>query len=393
MIFQSLDKKNKCKDIYCGGKIHNEISEDLTGTWDYVDTPHNVEYAKLYCGGQSIEDVCPDYLKEQWLSASQKLKAYLNSFMQAKISLEEHCFYNLVPKHFLLDFFEVKNKITEHVFDSRTRPDNYNFLLQLTKVVEDIKKRPLKLKMSNLRNLRHQLATRNFLKRLNGSDKHVKYNIFGTKTGRLTTEPKSFPILTLKKEYRTILEPNNDLFVELDFNAAELRTLLSLMGKEQPKEDIHDWNAKNIFRGLQSRKEAKERIFAWLYNPDSKDYLANRAYDKTSVKEKYWDGKAVVTPFGRKIEADEFHALNYLIQSTTADMVLRQLIKVYDLLKGSKSHIAFVIHDSLVIDLAKEDKHLLKDIFNTFSKTELGEFLISVKAGKDFGQMKEVKWT
>jgi len=46
-----------------------------------------------------------------------------------------------------------------------------------------------------------------------------------------------------------------------------------------------------------------------------------------------------------------------------------------------------------VIDLAKEDKHLLKDIFNTFSKTELGEFLISVKAGKDFGQMKEVKWT
>ena len=393
MIFQSLDNKNKCKDIYCNNKIHKKIPVDLTGTWDYVDVPYDIMYAKLYCGGKSIEDVCPDHLRKQWLDASQRLKAYLNSFMQAKISLEEHCFYDLVPQHFLLDFFEVKNEITKHVFDNYKRPENYDFLLQLTKIAEDIKNRPLKLKISNLNNLGHQLATRNFLKRLKGAEKRVKYNIYGTKTGRLTTEPKSFPILTLKKEYRTILEPNNDLYVELDFNAAELRTLLALCDKEQPKEDIHEWNAKNVFRGLQSRSEAKERIFAWLYNPDSKDYLANRAYDRTSIKEKYWDGKIVTTPFGRKIEADEFHALNYLIQSTTADMVLRQLIKVYELLKEHKSHIAFVIHDSLVIDLAKEDKPLLKDIFNVFSKTDLGEFLISVKAGKNFGQMKEIKWT
>jgi len=197
--------------------------------------------------------------------------------------------------------------------------------------------------------------------------------------------------LTLKKEHRVILEPNNDLFVELDFNAAELRTLLSLCGKEQPKEDIHEWNAKNVFRGLQSRSEAKERIFAWLYNPDSKDYLANRSYDRIAVKEKHWDGKIVETPFGRKIAADEFHALNYLIQSTTADMVLRQVIKVYDLLKNSKSHIAFIIHDSLVIDLAKEDKTLLKDIFDVFAKTDLGDFMISVQAGKNFGEMERIK--
>ena len=168
------------------------------------------------------------------------------------------------------------------------------------------------------------------------------------------------------------------------------RTLLSLCGKEQPKEDIHEWNAKNVFHA--SRKEAKERIFAWLYNPDSKDYLANTAYDRTSIKEKYWDGKIVTTPFGRKIEADEFHALNYLIQSTTADMVLRQMVKVYDLLKGSKSYIAFTIHDSLVIDLAKEDKGLLKEIFDTFAETDLGNFVVSTQAGKNFGEMKEMKW-
>jgi len=392
MIFQTLDNKHDCKSIYAAGEFVEEFSkENLSGTWEYkAGLPSGIEFAKLYCEGRSIDEICPDFLKGEWDRAGNKLRAYLNSFMHAKISLTEHCFYDLVPQHFLLDFYEVKNQITRHVFDNRGRPKNYDFLLQLTKVVEDIKTRPLNLKLNKLNALSHQIATRNFSKRLKKAEKRIKYNIFGTKTGRLSTEPKSFPILTLKKEYRSILEPNNDLYVELDFNAAELRTLLALCGKKQPKEDIHEWNAKNVFRT--SRKEAKERIFAWLYNPDSNDNLANKTYDKTSIKEKYWDGKMVTTPFDRQIEADEFHALNYLIQSTTADMVLRQVIKIFDLLKGSKSHIAFIVHDSLVIDLAKEDKELMTEIFETFAKTSLGEFAISAQAGKNFGEMKEIKW-
>ena len=393
MIFQVLDNKNKCTKIYADGAIYSDLPLELQGTWEYKDNlPPEVDFAKLYCAGANINDVCPEYLKAQWENASDKLKAYLNSFIQAKISLKEHCFYDLVPQHFLLDFYEIKNQITKYVFDNHQRPENYDFLLQLSKVVEDIKNRPLNIKFEKINAQAHELATRNFLKRLKGAEKRIKYNIFGTKTGRFTTEPKSFPVLTLKKEYRCILEPTNDFFVELDFNAAELRTLLALCDKGQPREDIHEWNAKNVFRGLQSRSEAKERIFAWLYNPNSKDYLANQAYDKTSVKEKYWDGKIVTTPFGRRIKADEFHALNYLIQSTTADMVLRQVIKIYNLLKSSKSHIAFVVHDSLVIDLAKEDKFLLKEVFDTFAKTDLGDFVVSAQVGKNFGEMRKMKW-
>ena len=392
MIFRVLDNKKICKGVYLDGKVLKELPENLTGTWEYNSyLPDNVKYAKYFCGGRTIEQVCPEYLKADWDRASNRLRAYLNSFMQAKISLEEHCFYDLVPEHFLLEFYKIKNEITKYVFDNYKKPENYDFLLQLAEMAEDIKNRPLNLNVGKIRNLTHQLSTRNFIKRLKKSKKHIKYNIFGTRTGRLTTESNSFPILTLKKELRSILEPNNDLYVELDFNAAELRALLSLCGKKQPKGDIHDWNAKNVFRGHMTRKEAKERIFAWLYNPESKDYLANRSYDRLSVKERYWDGKIVTTPFGRKIEADEFHALNYLVQSTTADMVLRQAIKIYDLLKTSKSHVAFVIHDSLVIDLAKEDRGLLKDIFGTFEKTDLGDFMISVSAGKNFGKMEKIK--
>ena len=393
MIFQTLDYKKKCTNIYVNNKIYDEVPEGLTGTWSYNSSIPDVDCANLYCGGQTIDSVCPLELENQWKASNDKMKAFMNSFIQSKIDLNQHCFYDLVPGHFLLEFYEIKNKITEHVFENYKKPENYDFLLELAKKAEEIKNQPLNINVLKLNDKKHEFVARNFLKKIKKTEPYIKYNIFGTKTGRLTTKPNSFPILTLKKEYRSILRPNNDLFVELDYNAAELRVLLTLMNMEQPKEDIHAWNAKNIFRGLVTRKEAKERIFAWLYNPDSKDHLANRAYDKANIKEKYWDGKIVKTPFGREIKADEFHALNYLIQSTTADLVLRQMIKVADLLKNVKSHVAFVIHDSIVIDFAKEDKGLISEINEAFKQNRFGEYRTSVSIGKNFGDMREVKCT
>ena len=87
------------------------------------------------------------------------------------------------------------------------------------------------------------------------------YNQFGTVTGRLTVTSNSFPIMNLDKSFRSILKPNNDLFVEFDYNAAELRTILSLSDQQQPEEDIHQWNIKKVFKQDMTRDEAKRKIF------------------------------------------------------------------------------------------------------------------------------------
>ena len=46
--------------------------------------------------------------------------------------------------------------------------------------------------------------------------------------------------------------------------------------------------------------------------------------------------------------------------------ILQKMIKIYDILDGKKSTVAFCIHDSIVIDLHADDKHLMKEIIDEF---------------------------
>ena len=81
-----------------------------------------IRYGYLQCGGKSLDDVCPDYLKDDWEHVNNKLKSFLRSFHLSKISLDDNCFYDLVPEKFLLKFCEIKNRITKHVLQNFLPP-------------------------------------------------------------------------------------------------------------------------------------------------------------------------------------------------------------------------------------------------------------------------------
>ena len=392
MLFQTLDDKKDCVGIYQDDLVFGQdLPDNLSHTWSYSGflRGREIEYAQLYCGGKTLNNACPEALTERWEHASNKLKAFIKSFATARVSLDENCFFDLVPEKFLIEFCEVKNQICEYIFENYERPANYDYLVSLTEIVEDMKYRRLNLNTKNLSMFKAD--HRKFAQNLNKIERSCKFNIYGTKTGRLTTVPKSFPILTLKKELRCAIEPHNDYFVELDFNAAELRTLLSLQGKLQPEGDIHEWNAKNVYRGLLTRDEAKKRIFAWLYNPESQDYLSSRYFSRDRVVQKYFTPGQVTTFWNKVIPSTERTALNYIIQSTCAENVLRQMIEVSNYLKGCKSYVAFPIHDSIVLDLSEEDKERLPEIIDIFSNTALGKFKVNVSAGTNFGNLERLK--
>ena len=393
MQFQTLDDKSECVGIYCEGDLffNEELSADLSHTWSYASFlgDRNVEYAQLYCRGKSLQEVCPEALRPRWDSVKKKYLSFLKSFRTARVSLNENCFYDLVPRKFLLEWCYVRDLICAHVFENYERPDNYDYLLQLTKAVDSIKWNRLNINKNNL--TMYRTKHRKFTKKINQILPYCRFNVNGTKTGRLTTFKDSFPILTLDKELRCVLEPQNDYFVELDFNAAELRTLLALQGQAQPTEDIHMWNIKNIFGGNLARDKAKKRIFAWLYNPESDDEMCEHFYGRADILKKHYKDGVVKTYFGKQIPSEPRTALNYIIQSTCAENVLRQMIKVSSYLKDSKSFVAFPVHDSIVIDLATEDKHKLDELVNIFSETELGRFMTNISVGHNFGNLKKLE--
>jgi hypothetical protein len=394
LLFQVLDAKRDCVGYFAQNQLNS--TTDLPsegGTWEYSSHlgDGNYEIAHIYANGASITDVCPEHMKADWEEIKNTLRSCLRAFKTADLSLDDNCFYDVLPEYFLYRYMNAKNEVTKHVLESFDRPENYQHMLNLVQMLSDIESRDLNIDIEPIKHLLSSVKGRNFLNRLRNSRWVCDYNAWGTVTGRLATKPKSFPILTMGKEFRGCIKPSNDWLVELDFNAAELRTLLAMAEQEQPQNDIHDWNVKNIFDGNLTREEAKVKTFAWLYSSKENKDL-ERLYNKDLVRNKYWDGFKIKTDYGRIMEnVDEHHALNYIVQSTTIDMVHEQAYKVYELLKGRKSNIMFLIHDAVYIDLAEEDRYDLVNILDTFKKTRYDTFKVNVSAGKNLGAMKELK--
>tara|TARA_Y100000034_G_scaffold136397_1_gene212610 strand:- start:1491 stop:2693 length:1203 start_codon:yes stop_codon:yes gene_type:complete len=396
MLFQIIDSKHQCSSIYSNKKIISEPEyHNLSKTWGYdsVLKDHHIEYASLYTQGQNLDQCCPDILKEDWEQVKQKHFAYIKSFEEAKVKFNDYCFYDLVPESFVMEYFDIKSQITDHVLNSYVKPENYSFLLELSELIYNIEKNKLHVDLSALDGKLYESRTRKFKEKLSRIRPHISYNVFGTITGRLTTKKDSFPILTLDKNYRHTILPTNDWFIELDFNAAELRCLLALNNQSQPEEDIHQWHGR-IFNHLlnctMSREEIKRKIFGWLYGPPNASLgipEVQRYYDKEKALQNYWDGEKIINPFGREVKADKFHALNALIQSTTSDTFLRRAIAVNKLLEGKNSFTMGLIHDSMVIDFDRKDKDILENLIKEFGNTDLGIFKVNASLGTSFGNM------
>lgn len=401
MTFQFIDKKLRCKNIYKDGKItaFNVDEETDTKTWEYhscLNNKSNIEFAYLYTNGLDFKKIAKENFPE-WKEIEKKYIAHAKAFKTAKVCLNNHCFYDFLPENFVKEFFEVKNKTTEYVLNNFEKPTNYQFLVELSKLINKIESQDLNLNLNNLRSLMIKKPARNFIYKVNKRQNHILYDIFGSITGRLTTKKDSFPILTMNKDYRGILEPQNNIFVEIDFNAAELRTVLALNGKEQPKEDLHNWHASilnKVYGDDLSREEIKRKMFAWLYGGSSTSLgipEIESFYNKENIINKYWNGKEVNTYYSRKIQSDGFHAFNTIIQSTSNDIFLRNSLKLNEFLLNRKSFISWLMHDSVTIDFSMEDKSLLDEILKIFKKTDFGDFTVNVRIGKNFKNMRKVK--
>lgn len=369
-MVQVLDIEDNCFGIYSNNKFifegyqnqllqhnlswkHSESLDDERTTYLSLFAPN--EKLSSYSGDAPVMDMVEELLESQKKAA-----------LTAKVDLSKMCFFDILPDHLMHKWFSLREAAMKNIIQSIERPKDYDILHKIHVLTTNISKQELSCGQT------------------------IRYDMFASATGRLSTLRGSFPILNISKENRSIIEPKNDMFLELDLNGAEIRTLLSLSGKEQPEYDIHEFNKSTIAHATATRQEVKARFFAWLYNPEAKDYNLEKLYNKNIYKKYYKDGY-IETPFGRKLKVDEKKALNYLTQSTTSDIVLENAYKIMKLLKTKKSFVAFTMHDSVVLDFAKEEHGIVKEIKNIFETNMFGRFLSTVSIGKNYGNLKEIK--
>jgi|TARA_Y100000034_G_scaffold99816_2_gene122823 hypothetical protein len=393
LIFQTLDDKSQCVGLYADGQLFfDDIPDEITKTWKYTGSlkDADVQYAWLMTQGASLMEAAPDHLRERLEHAQKRLRAYVRSFSLAKINLRDHCIFDLVPQDFLKEFCEIKNQITAHVFETYEKPECYDHLSRVHKLLFKLKYQNLNLNSTDCKRLFMSSIVHAHAKKLLAGPHHVDYNLFGTITGRLATYPNSFPILTLQRGLRKLIKPHNDWLISLDYNGAELRTLLALSAQEQPAEDIHEWNMKNIFELSLTREEAKTTIFSWLYNPDSKN-ITTDVYNRDTLLKEYYDNGYLTTPFGRHLSVDRRRAFNYLIQSTTADIVLDRAVAIDKALEGTDSWVSHIVHDEIVLDMTDKDRKLIPEIKKLFATNMLDTFIVNLKAGRDYLDLKDLK--
>lgn len=399
MLFQTLDDKQECVGYYVDGDLHfhSPLPDNLSRTWSYSAflKDRYIEYASLYCEGKSLDEVCPDHLKDDWADINKKLKSIISACFESKVSLKENCFFDLTPKRFLVEYCHLRNEITQHVLSSYKKPQEYEFYRRFSELLHDIKYRELNIKLDNIQNKLWKEEALSFYKKIANGKTNISYNMFGSITGRLTTAKDSFPILTFPKQYREILLPQNDWLVVFDMNAAELRTAMALVGKPQIEGDLHEWSAQNVFKGQLDRSEAKSTATAWLYDSHSAlsvkyDEELSSVYDKDTLLSKYWIDGRVQTPYGRSIEADRHHAISYLNQSSFIDLFHRQIIKVNDYLKNKKSFVSFMVHDEFVLDVCEDEKEHIIEVAKILQDTPYGAFPVNIKVGRNYGSLKKL---
>ncbi len=346
-----------------------EVANNAKFAWNYspaIPQDENYTFLNIFLKGQDLGGFSPSPTRFNIIK--ELIKSHKAASTTAKIDLSEFCFFDVIPDHLLHSWFSLREGALEAVLATVPPPGDYDILHKIHVVTSQIASQDLTF---------------------NNNLERIKYDIFSSATGRLTTRKRSFPILSLDKKQRSLITPKNDLFLELDLNGAEIRTLLAFSGAAQPLQDIHEWNMRMLPPWF-SRVQAKEDFFAWLYNPRAKSESYEKHYNKKAHLEHYRGG-TVTTPFGRVLPVDPRRALNYLIQSTTSDIVMENAYKIMKRLHGHKSHLAFTMHDSIVLDFSKEDHNIVIELKEIFESNQFGRFLANVSIGKDFGSMRELE--
>ena len=209
----------------------------------------------------------------------------------------------------------------------------------------------------------------------------TSYN-FNTLTTRPSNKHGGINFAALNKENgcRKSFIPANDVFVEFDISAYHPTLSGKLVGYDFGNDDIHKDFASMY--GVDYAK-AKELTFKQLYGGVFKQYENLEFFQKVKKYiDEIWDqyntiGYHQCPISGYRFESAKLEDMNpqklfnYTLQNLETATNIRILMHMHKALRGKKTKIVLYTYDSFLLDVAKDEKHILGEIEQIFNKFEL----------------------
>lgn len=284
------------------------------------------------------------------------------------------------------------------------------------------------------------------IKRLYRGRVYPTFLAHGTTTGRLSCRNPNLQNIPRESAIRQLFIPGKagNVFVQADYAQAELRVLTWLARDEyfrailnDPTRDLFDELTPILYPELPSKdqvpadlwKETRIRVKAFVYGLGygrtefsiAKEYKlpvkeAEKVKDRffstipsiaqwqKDIKKQVYEGKDLITPFGRHrrfhlITQDNWksiqnEAMAFLPQSTSSDICLDAMVHVRRDLRGSGAFIRNIVHDSILVDTPSDMASDISDLLNRHmvesAQRVVGdyvEFRTDVKVGNHWGQV------
>jgi hypothetical protein len=216
---------------------------------------------------------------------------------------------------------------------------------------------------------------------------YTQYNLYNT-TSRPSNTYNSINFAALNKEdgERICYKPDNDMFIEIDFQGYHPRLIGELIGFDFPK-DRNTYDYLGELLGV-SQQEAKELTFKQLYGGVWNEYQ-NKPFFKNVVAyvDDLWNTlqySGTVTTENKIFIRDDLDKmtphklLNYVVQSRETSTNVKLLEKVFDYLKDKKTKIVLYTYDAFLFDYSKEDNNIIQEL------TTILDYPVSIKQGTSY---------
>jgi hypothetical protein len=220
---------------------------------------------------------------------------------------------------------------------------------------------------------------------LNRSKIHTQYNLLTT-TSRPSNTFNSINFAALHKDdgERACFKPENDKFVELDFQGYHPRLIGEMIGFNFPK-DKNTYDVLGELLGV-TQQEAKELTFKQLYGGVWSEYRDKPFFkDVLRYTDDIWDTyqheKRLVTEnkiFIYDAEMTRSKLFNYVVQSKETSTNIQLLELVFNKLEDKKTKLVLYTYDAFLFDYSKEDGNLIQEIINIL------DYPVNIKQGKTY---------